>query len=74
VRYHHILFDRHEIVTCDGVASESYHPGHYSLPGLDARSREELFALFPNLRSDVTSFGQAARFSVKGALGHLLAA
>jgi hypothetical protein len=74
VTYHHILFDRHEIVTCDGVDSESYHPGSYSLPGLHPKSREELFSLFPDLRSDPSSFGQAARYSVKGSMGHVLAA
>ncbi|WP_394197455.1 Hint domain-containing protein [Litoreibacter albidus] len=74
VSYHHILFDQHEIVTCDGVASESYHPGSYSLPGLDNRAREELFGLFPELRADPSSFGPSARFSVKASQGHLLAA
>jgi hypothetical protein len=74
VVYHHLLFDAHEIVTCDGVDSESYHPGSYSLPGLAPKSREELFSLFPMLRSDPTSFGPSARFSVRGSMGHVLAA
>lgn len=74
VTYHHLLFDKHEIVTCDGIASESYHPGHYSLPGIDEQAREDLFRYFPELRSDPSAYGDAARFSVKAGMGQVLAA
>jgi hypothetical protein len=33
-----------------------------------------VFSLLPALKSDPSCFGQAARYSVKGAQGHLLAA
>ncbi len=46
--YIHILFDRHEIVTAEGVATESFHPGDYVLAG-DAAIRAELTTLFPEL-------------------------
>ncbi len=74
VTYHHLLFDRHEIVTCDGIPSESYHPGHYSLPGLGDQATEDLFRVFPELRSDPSAYGGPARESVKVSLGHLLTA
>ncbi|KPP89116.1 MAG: Hint domain [Rhodobacteraceae bacterium HLUCCA08] len=48
VTYHHLMFDRHEIVRAEGVDSESFHPGDYMLQG-DAALRSELTALFPEL-------------------------
>ncbi len=74
VTYHHIAFDRHEIVTANGVPTESYQPGAYSLPGLDKVAREALFRVFPMLRSNPVAYGPAARFSVRGTQTSLLAA
>ena len=74
VCYHHIMFDTHQVVRADGVWSESYQPGSYSLGGLEERAREELFALFPELRSDPVAYGQSARPSVTRAQAALLAA
>lgn len=73
VTYVHILFDTHQIVTADGVPSESYHPAAYSLAGLTAPAREELFAIFPQFRSDPNGYGPSARLSAKGPVGTLLA-
>jgi hypothetical protein len=74
VTYHHLLFDQHEIINCDGIPSESYHPGHYSLPGLGDEASEDLFRVFPELRSDPSAYGRPAREAVKPSLGHVLAA
>ena len=74
VSYHHLMFDRHQIITANGAASESYQPGDFSLPGLQEASREELFELFPELRSNPTGYGQSARESVSGSLAHVFAA
>lgn len=63
VTYFHLLFDQHQIVTANGIPSESYHPGSYSLGGLREASREELFSLFPELRTDPDSYGYAARLA-----------
>ncbi|MEL7462766.1 MAG: Hint domain-containing protein [Pseudomonadota bacterium] len=49
VTYHHILFDRHEIVFAEGAATESLHPGGEALAALDAEAREEIETLFPEL-------------------------
>ena len=73
VTYHHIMFDQHEIITANGTQSESYLPGAYSLPGLDIAAREELFAIFPELRANPTAHVKAARQSVRGQAGILLA-
>ncbi|MCC6007756.1 MAG: Hint domain-containing protein [Rhodobacteraceae bacterium] len=51
VRYVHILFDRHEVVTADGLPCESLYPGPAALDAFEDRTREELLTLFPMLRS-----------------------
>ncbi|AJE47295.1 Hint domain-containing protein [Celeribacter indicus] len=56
VTYVHVMFDRHEVVLSDGCWSESFQPGDYTLDGIDAGAREEIFALFPELR-DVDARG-----------------
>jgi hypothetical protein len=60
VVYHHLLFDRHEIILADGLWSESYHPGPMSLH--DRRIRAEIVALFPALAMDEgTGYGPLVR-------------
>lgn len=73
VTYVHILFDRHEIVDAEGVASESFHPGDYILSG-DDELREEIVALFPELAdlAGARNWG-AARTVLKAREAQLLA-
>ena len=61
VTYLHLLFDRHEVIRVNGVATESYHPADHGLGGLDDATREGLFAAFPQLRARIESYGQTAR-------------
>ena len=49
VSYIHIMFDQHEVVLSNGAWSESFQPGDYTLGGLGAEQREEIYALFPEL-------------------------
>ena len=65
VEYVHILFDRHEIVFAEGAATESLHPGAAALSGIDPEGREEIFALFPELRDHPAASGPAARKILK---------
>jgi len=65
VTYIHILFDDHEIIYAEGAASESFHPGEVGLTAVTEASREEIFAIFPELRALPRSFGPAARRSLK---------
>ena len=51
VTYVHIMFDRHQIVSAHGLASESFRPGPMVLGSLDAAARNELLTLFPELSS-----------------------
>lgn len=64
VTYLHMLFDRHEVVLANGAWSESFQPGERSLNGLDAAEREELFKLFPTLKTTAQPF-QSARVTLK---------
>ena len=54
VTYFHLLFDRHEIVFSNGLASESLYPGPEALRSFANAASAELFGLFPELRSVIT--------------------
>ncbi|MCT4557463.1 MAG: Hint domain-containing protein [Pelagimonas sp.] len=56
IQYHHMLFDRHEIVYAEGAPTESFHPGDQAMAGLTRDVREEIFALFPELREGIDRF------------------
>jgi hypothetical protein len=49
VEYFHILFDRHEIVTANGLPCESLYLGPQALVGLAPGARSEIRALVPRL-------------------------
>lgn len=70
VAYLHLLFDRHEVVTANGLACESYHPA--SLAGCDAEARDEVLRLFPALREDGAAYGPLARVELKAREARLL--
>nr|WP_309664588.1 Hint domain-containing protein [Tabrizicola sp.] len=62
VTYHHLLFDRHQIIRSEGLWSERYHPGPATLAGHDAETCGEILALFPELAVDpVLGYGPPAR-------------
>ncbi len=60
VEYHHLLFDKHEIIRANGALSESFHPGEQGMDSLSAPVRAEILELFPNLSTQVGSFGPSA--------------
>ncbi|MEM9437081.1 MAG: Hint domain-containing protein, partial [Pseudomonadota bacterium] len=51
VTYIHIMFDRHEIITANGALTESFFAADQSLSALNDPARDELFSIFPELRS-----------------------
>jgi len=65
VTYVHLMFDRHEIIYAEGVASESFFPGSLGLEALAEPARDELFALFPELRSGCGGFDETARLCLR---------
>jgi hypothetical protein len=61
VTYHHLLFDRHQIIRAEGLWSESYHPGPMTMGDHDPDIRDEILTLFPELGLDPDGYGPAAR-------------
>ena len=62
VSYHHLLFDRHQIIRAEGLWSESYYPGPATMPGHDPATQAEILTLFPDLKRDpVQGYGASAR-------------
>lgn len=49
VTYHHLMFDRHEIVWANGLPAESFLLGDCMREGLPAPQVNEIISLFPNL-------------------------
>jgi Hint domain len=63
VTYLHLLFERHEIVRSAGAWTESFQPADRTLGAMDADSRAELAAIFPEL--DVKTGFPVARRALK---------
>ena len=60
VTYIHLLFDRHEIITANGLHSESFHPA----AAIERRDREtlhEVIRLFPDISPETATRTPAAR-------------
>lgn len=49
--YLHFMFDRHEVVLANGAWTESFQPGDYTLKGMGNAQRNEIFELFPDLKT-----------------------
>jgi hypothetical protein len=72
--YIHFMFARHEVVLANGAWTESFQPGDYSLKGLGNAQRNEIFELFPALKSQVgLERYQSARKALKKHEARLLA-
>jgi hypothetical protein len=49
VEYVHLLFDKHQIVFSEGLATESFLPGPQMTSMLERASADEIFAIFPEI-------------------------
>ncbi|MCF2905890.1 choice-of-anchor L domain-containing protein [Octadecabacter sp. CECT 8868] len=66
VEYVHLMFDRHQVVYSEGLATESFLPGPQTTKSFEAEIVEEISTIFPEL--DVTTgegYGPAARPMLK---------
>jgi hypothetical protein len=61
VVYFHILFDEHEVIFSNGLATESFHTGQNALSSIDQKSRDEVLSIFPSLRGNSDACGEPAR-------------
>lgn len=65
VEYVHLLFGRHQVLTTEGLVSESFYPGGVGLSAFEDEMREEVLTLFPELRTLSGGYGQTARDVLK---------
>jgi hypothetical protein len=67
VDYVHILFDRHQVVFSEGLATESFLPGPQATASLEQAIVDEICAIFPELNPRTgAGYGPAARRTLKG--------
>lgn len=71
VAYVHLLFDAHQIVFAEGIATESLFPGKVAMGALDDAARAEVLALFPELSRE---YGPTAHLCLRGREAALLMA
>ncbi|MDN5787942.1 Hint domain-containing protein [Pseudorhodobacter sp.] len=50
--YLHFMFDQHEVVLSDGAWTESFQPGDLTLKGMGNAQRNEIFEIFPELKTE----------------------
>ena len=66
VDYVHLLFDHHEVVFTEGLASESFLPGPQMKASFEAEMLDEICTLFPEIDPDTgAGYGEAARRTLK---------
>lgn len=65
VDYVHIMFDTHQIVTSNGLNSESFHPGAVGLGNIDRAAKTEMLRIFPELGADTAAYGPTVRLTIK---------
>ncbi|SIQ89761.1 Hemolysin-type calcium-binding repeat-containing protein [Paracoccus thiocyanatus] len=64
VTYVHFLLNRHQVVISNGTETESLYTGSQALEAVGSAAREEIFAVFPELRTQGAV--PSARFLVRG--------
>jgi hypothetical protein len=66
VEYVHLMFDQHQVIYSEGLATESFLPGPQTTKSFEAEIVEEICTVFPEL--DLTTgegYGPAARPMLK---------
>jgi len=61
IQYYHLLFDRHEVITANGLPSESFFPSHIGLSGLDADDIGQITEALRQSGLTSDSYGASAR-------------
>lgn len=75
VEYVHILFDEHQVVYSEGLATESFLPGPQTTKSFESEIVNEICAIFPELDPDTgMGYSAAARPTLKGYEARLLMA
>ncbi|MGB0900194.1 Hint domain-containing protein [Halocynthiibacter sp.] len=66
VTYVHIMFDQHQIITSEGVRTESFFPGRQALDLLEHDTLNELLEIFPELSEKPQEYGATALQVIRG--------
>jgi len=72
VTYIHLMLDKHEVIYADGAATESFHAGDAGISAISDQSREEMFSIFPELRTNPNANGRTVRPCLKRHQAQLL--
>jgi len=74
VEYVHVLFDEHQVIYSEGLATESFLPGPHMTSGFERETLEELRRIFPELDPETGhGFPAAARRTLRRHEARLLA-
>lgn len=66
VEYFHLLFNQHQIIFSEGLATESFLPGPSVMNDLDAAVQDEVLSLFPEIDPEtMDGYGPAARLPLR---------
>jgi Ca2+-binding RTX toxin-like protein len=60
VTYVHIMFETHQVITANGVETESFHAGPEGMKALSDTSKQDLFKALPALKTDPYAHGRTA--------------
>ncbi|MFT4716879.1 MAG: hypothetical protein ACI861_001624 [Paracoccaceae bacterium] len=66
LEFFNLMFDSHQIVEANGLATESYHPGNFGVAVMSLEMQSHLRQIFPHLNGDLTRFGRTVRPILKG--------
>lgn len=73
VTYVHLLFDTHQVIYSEGLATESFLPGPQTAKSFEEEISREICALFPEIDPETgLGYGQSARRALKRHEAHLL--
>jgi len=64
--FYNLMFDQHQIITANGLETESYHPGNYGVAAMSLEMQMQIRQIFPHLDGDLNGFGKTARPILKG--------
>jgi len=65
VLYVHIMFDKHQIITSNGLKSESFYPDTVGLGNINRAAKREMLRIFPELSKGASAYGPTARLTIK---------
>jgi len=66
LEFYNLMLDNHQIITANGLETESYHPGNFGVSVMSLELQSHLRQLFVHLDHDLGGFGRSVRPILKG--------